>query len=98
MVRGRAANPVWLAGMMRHGYSGAAEIARAVEALAAFAATLPERFARQFDLLYAAPLAAEPVDAFLRRDNPDAHAAIAASFAAVRAAGLWHPQRNDVAA
>ncbi len=38
VVRGRAANPAWLAGMMRHGYAGGAEMARAVDALAAFAA------------------------------------------------------------
>ena len=98
VVRGRAANPVWLAGMMRHGYSGAAEVARAADALAAFAETLPDRFDRQFDLFYAATLGTAEVDAFLRRENPDAHAAIKARLAAMRAAGLWHPQRNDIAA
>ncbi len=98
VVRGRAANPVWLAGMMRHGYAGAAEMARAVDALAAFAATLPDRFDRQFDLLHDATAGDAAVDAFLRRENPDAHAAIAARFAEARAAGLWHPRRNAVAA
>ena len=98
VVRGRAANPAWLAGMMRHGYAGGSEIARAVDALAAFAGSLPERFDRQFDLLYAATLGSPPVDAFLRRDNPDAHAAIARRFGEMRRAGLWHPQRNDLAA
>ena len=98
VVRGRAANPVWLAGMMRHGYSGAAEIARAVDALAAFAATLPQRFDRQFDLLYAATLGSAEVDAFLRRENPEARAAITGRFAEARAAGRWHPRRNDVEA
>ena len=56
VVRGRAANPAWIAGMMRHGYRGAAEIARPVEALAAFARALPARFDAQFDLLHAATL------------------------------------------
>ena len=98
VVRGRAANPAWLAGMMRHGYAGGAEMARAVEALAAFAATLPERFDRQFDLLHDAMLGTDAVDAFLRRENPDAHAAIAARFTAMRDAGLWHPRRNALAA
>ena len=98
VVRGRAANPAWLAGMMRHGYAGAAEMARAVDALAAFAATLPDRFDRQFDLLHDATLRAPKVDAFLRRENPDARAAMAARFAAAQAAGLWHPRRNAVAA
>ncbi len=40
VVRGRAANPAWIAGMMRHGYRGASEIARSVDGLHAFAATL----------------------------------------------------------
>jgi cobaltochelatase CobN len=98
VVRGRAANPIWLAGMMRHGYAGGAEMARAVDALAGFATTLPDRFDRQFDLLHDAMLGNPAVDAFLRRENPAAHAAITARLAAMRAAGLWHPRRNAVAA
>ena len=94
VVRGRAANPDWIRGMMRHGYRGAAEIARPVEALAAFAETLPARFDAQFDLLHAATLADPAVDAFLRAANPDARAAMADRFAAAQAAGLWHPRRN----
>ncbi len=94
VVRGRAANPAWIAGMMRHGYRGAAEIARPVEALAAFAASLPVRFDAQFDLLHAATLGTPEVDAFLREANPDARAAMAGRFAAAQAEGLWHPRRN----
>ena len=95
VVRGRAANPRWLAGMMRHGYAGAAEIARTVEPLHAYAATLPARLDRQFDILFDATLGARDVDGFLRRENPAARAAMAARFAEARARGLWHPQRND---
>jgi cobaltochelatase CobN len=98
VVRGRAANPVWIAGMMRHGYRGAAEIARTVEALHGFAATLPQRFDAQFDLLFAATLADPEVDAFLEQANPDARRALAARLAAVRDQGLWRSRRNDVAA
>jgi cobaltochelatase CobN len=94
IVRGRAANPAWIAGMVQHGYRGAAEIARPVEALAAFAATLPTRFDAQFDLLHAATLGTPEVDAFLRQANPDARAAMASRFAAAQAEGLWHPRRN----
>ena len=96
IVRGRAANPAWIAGMMRHGYRGAAEIARAVEGLAGFAATLPVRFDRQFDLLFAATLADGQVDAFLRRENPAARADMAARFAAARHRDLWRTRRNDL--
>jgi cobaltochelatase CobN len=96
IVRGRAANPRWIAGMMRHGYRGAAEIARGVEALSDFAAGLPDRFDRQFDLLHAATLGDAAVDAFLQRENPAARAAMAARFSEVRRLGLWHPRRNFV--
>jgi cobaltochelatase CobN len=94
VVRGRAANPRWIAGMMRHGYRGAAEIARGVHALHDFAATLPARFDAQFDLLFEATLGDPAVDAFLRDANPQARAAMAARFAAAQDSGCWHPRRN----
>jgi len=94
VVRGRAANPAWIAGMMRHGYCGAAEITRSVEALHGFAATLPTRFDAQFELLFDATLGNDAVDAFLRAANPDARAAMAARFAEAQRSGLWHPRRN----
>ncbi len=94
VVRGRAANPAWIAGMMRHGYRGAAEIARPVEALTDFARTLPSRFDAQFDLLHDATLGTPEVDAFLRAANPDARTAMAERFASAQAEGLWHPRRN----
>ncbi|WBV43432.1 cobaltochelatase subunit CobN [Pseudoroseomonas cervicalis] len=96
VLRGRAANPAWIAGMMRHGRRGAAEITRAVEALHGFAATLPTRFDRQFDLLHAATLGDETVLSFLAEHNPEALAALRARFAEARERGLWHARRNDV--
>jgi cobaltochelatase CobN len=98
VVRARAANPLWLAGMMRHGYRGGAEIARAVEGLSAFAATLPDRLDRQFDLLFDATLGTPEVDAFLVRDNPRARADMQARFHEALRRGLWRPRRNDVSA
>jgi len=98
VVRGRAANPLWLAGMQRHGYRGAAEIARTVEGLFAFAATLPERFDRQFDQLFDATLADPAIDAFLARHNPEARGAMARRFDEALQRDLWQPRRNTVAA
>ncbi len=95
VVRGRAANPLWIAGQMRHAYRGAAEIARPVEALCAFAATLPQRFDRQFDLLFDATLGNAAVDAFLHCENPAARADMMARFDDARRRGLWRPRRND---
>ena len=96
VVRGRAANPAWIAGMTRHGYRGAAEIARGVDSLFAFAATLPSRLDTQFELLFDATLGCEETDGFLRSANPDARAAMAARFAEARDRGLWHSGRNDL--
>jgi cobaltochelatase CobN len=98
VVRGRAANPVWLAGMRRHGRSGAAEIARPVQALYRFALATTTRFDRSFDLLHEATLGDAAVDGFLRAENPQARAAMADCFALARAQGLWHPRRNDLGA
>jgi cobaltochelatase CobN len=98
VVRGRAANPAWIAGMLRHGYRGASEIARALDALHAFAATLPERFDPQFDLLFDATLGDPAVDSFLRDANPAARAAMAQQFQDALNRDLWRPRRNTVAA
>ena len=97
IVRGRAANPAWIEGMMRHGYRGAAEVTRGVEALFAFAATLPTRLDRQFEILYDATLGDEAVDKFLRRENPQAREAMAARFDEAIRRDLWRPRRNSVA-
>ncbi|HEY8267466.1 MAG TPA: cobaltochelatase subunit CobN, partial [Xanthobacteraceae bacterium] len=97
VVRGRAANRVWIDGMMRHGYRGASEVTRSVEGLFAFAATLPARLDRQFDLLFDATLGDESVDAFLRDANPAAREAMAARFDEAIRRDLWRPRRNSVA-
>lgn len=98
VVRGRVANPVWIAGMTRHGYRGGAEIARALDALHAFAATLNHRFDRQFDLIFDATLGDPAIDRFLREANPAAREAMAARFREAQDRGLWRPRRNDLAA
>jgi cobaltochelatase CobN len=98
VVRGRVANPAWIAGMMRHDYRGAAEISRALDGLYAFAATVPERFDAQFDLLFDATLGNQDVEAFLRQANPEAHQAMRKRFAQALEEGLWRNRRNSVAA
>jgi cobaltochelatase CobN len=94
VVRGRAANPVWIDGMRRHGRSGAAEIARPLQALYRFALGTAWRFDRSFDLLYDATLGDASVDRFLREENPQARAAMVDCFARAQMQGLWHPRRN----
>jgi cobaltochelatase CobN len=97
VTRGRAANPAWIAGMMRHGYRGGAELARAVDGLFGFAATLPQRLDRQFDLLFDATLGNPEVDDFLRAANPQARAAMQARLRDALRRDLWRPRRNRVA-
>ena len=97
VTRGRLANPRWIAGMMRHGYRGAAEMARGVRALEAYAATLPTRLDRQIDLAFAALLKNEDCAAFLQAHNPEALADMRRRFAALIARGLWQPRSNAVA-
>lgn len=96
IVRGRAANPKWIAGVMRHGYKGAFEIAATVDYLFAFAATTGAVADHHFDALYDAYLEDEGVRAFLAAHNADALADIAARFAEAIARGLWSPRRNSV--
>jgi cobaltochelatase CobN len=97
VVRGRAANPSWIAGQMRHGYRGAAEIAEAVANLLAFAATTDAVHSPQFDLLYDATLGSNEVRAFLHESNPAAARALARTFEIARERGFWITRRNSVA-
>jgi cobaltochelatase CobN len=96
IVRGRAINPRFIAGQMRHGPRGAAEFAETVDRLAAFAETTGAVSSELFDLLFDAYVADPAVRDFLLRENLDAAAAIAGRLDNARRCGLWHPRRNDV--
>lgn len=98
VVRGRAVNPHWLQGQMRHGYAGAGEMASTLDALFAEAATTALPFSRQFDLYYDATLGDEAVANFLAQHNGAAAAAMRARFLEAIARGLWQPRRNSVLA
>ena len=96
IVRGRAVHPRFIAGQMRHGPRGAAELAETVDRLVAFAKTTDTVASELFDLLYAAYVADADVRAFLLHENPQAAAAIAERLDTARRRGFWHPRRNDV--
>ena len=96
VVRGRAANPRWIAGVMRHGYKGAAEIAATVDYLFAFAATTRLVDDAHFDALYEAYLADEAVRDFMAAHNPAALAETRRRFAEAVERGLWRPKRNSI--
>jgi cobaltochelatase CobN len=97
VVRGRAANPRWIEGQMRHGYRGAAEIAEAAANLLVFAATTKAVQSHQFDLIYDATLGNEAVSPFLHSCNPEAARALARTFEIARERGFWLTRRNSIA-
>ncbi|MBY0225008.1 MAG: cobaltochelatase subunit CobN [Hyphomicrobium sp.] len=98
VVRARAANPGWIAGMMAHGFRGAAEIAATLEHMAAFAQLSDSVPAHLFDLYYDATLARDDVRAFLERENPAALAAMLSCFRRLDEAALWKTRRNSIVA
>lgn len=96
IVRGRAVNPRFIAGMMRHGPRGAAELAETVDRLVSFAQTTGAVSNALFDAVHEAYVADEAVRDFLVRENPAAARDMARRLDAARRRGLWHPRRNDV--
>jgi cobaltochelatase CobN len=95
VVRGRAANPKWLAGVMRHGYKGAFEMAATLDYLFAFAATTGAVKNHHFDAIFDAYLRDEDVLDFLERSNKAALAEMISRFQEAIDRDLWRPRRND---
>ncbi|MDX3965264.1 MAG: cobaltochelatase subunit CobN [Bradyrhizobium sp.] len=98
VVRARAANPAWIAGMMRHGFRGAAEITATLEHMAAFAHLAGAVPPHLFDLYYDATLGNDDVRAFMARENPSALVAMETCFTRLHEASLWRTRRNSIAA
>ncbi len=94
VVRARAVNPKWLAGAMRHGYKGAAEIAATVDYLFAFAATTGAVRDHHFDAIYQAYVADPAVAGFIAGANPAALGELAARLDEAIRRGLWRPRSN----
>lgn len=98
VVRARATHPGWLAGMIRHGFRGAAEIAATLDHLAAFAHLAGNVSGHLFDLYFEATLGQDAIVAFMSRENPAALAALRDTFRRLEAAGLWATRRNSIRA
>jgi cobaltochelatase CobN len=96
LVRARAINPRFIAGQMRHGPRGAAELAETVDRLVAFAEATEAVPDRLLDLLFDAYISDRSVRAFMLQENPAAARSIADRLSGARRRGLWHPRRNDV--
>ncbi len=94
-VRGRVTNPKWIAGVMRHGYKGAFEMAATVDYLFAFAATTGAVGNHHFEAVYQAFLVDDDVRAFLAEKNPHALRDIAEKLEAAVDRGFWSPRSNS---
>ncbi|MEM8731322.1 MAG: cobaltochelatase subunit CobN [Pseudomonadota bacterium] len=98
VVQARAAHPGWIAGMQRHGFRGAAEIAATLDHMATFAHLADVVSPHLFDLYFDATLGQPDVALFLGAENPEALAAMWDQFRALQTAGLWVSRRNSILA
>jgi cobaltochelatase CobN len=96
-LRGRAANPRWLQGQMRHGHRGAAEIAQSLDNLYCFAALTDAVGSAQFDLMFDATLGDDTVRGFLVGANRKAASHMANIFEEAARRGFWLSRRNSSA-
>ncbi|MET1077001.1 MAG: cobaltochelatase subunit CobN [Pseudomonas sp.] len=89
VVRARAANPKWIAGMKRHGYKGAFELAATVDYLCAFDATSELIDDHQYELLTDAYLLDPDTRAFIQQHNPGALQDMTERLLEAQQRGLW---------
>jgi cobaltochelatase CobN len=94
VVRARVVNPKWIAGVMRHGYKGAFEMAATLDYMFAFAATTGAVKDHHFDAVYEAFLEDDDVRGFLEEANPAALKDMAARLIEAQDRGLWRPRAN----
>ncbi|MEO1490848.1 MAG: cobaltochelatase subunit CobN [Pseudomonadota bacterium] len=95
VVRSRVVNPKWIAGVMRHGYKGAFEIAATIDYLFAFSATTGAVRSHHFDLVHEAVLEDEAVRTFIAGANPSALREIAERLSEAIERDLWQPRSNS---
>ena len=98
VVRSRVVNPKWIAGVMRHGYKGAFEIAATVDYLFAFAATTGAVRDHHFDAVHAAVLEDDAVRGFMADHNAPALRDVEDRLREAVERGLWHPRSNSARA
>ncbi len=98
VMRSRVVNPKWIAGVRRHGYKGAFELAATVDYLFAFAATTGAVRGHHFDLVHAAYLEDGETRDFIRTHNPSALGEIAGRLSEAIDRGLWSPRSNSARA
>jgi len=98
VIRSRVVNPKWIAGVKRHGYKGAFEMAATVDYLFAFSATTGAVRNHHFDLVHAAFLEDDETRAFLAEHNAPALREMAQRLNEAITRGLWVPKSNSARA
>ena len=98
VVRARVVNPKWIAGVKRHGYKGAFEMAATVDYLFAFDATTGLIGAHQYAMVADAYMHDADTRQFLEQHNPQALRSMGERLLEAVRRGLWqepgqHPER-----
>ncbi|MCX8998053.1 cobaltochelatase subunit CobN [Rhizobiaceae bacterium BDR2-2] len=96
VVRGRAVSPRFIAGQMRHGPRGAAELVETVDRLVGFAETTEAIQPSLIEAVFDAYLGDGTVRDFLTAQNPEGARFMAKRFLSARRRNLWHPRRNSI--
>lgn len=89
VIRSRVVNPKWIAGMQRHGYKGAFEMAATVDYLFAYDATTDMISDYQYEMVAENYLFEEKNRAFLENNNPKAMQEMAERMMEAIQRGLW---------
>jgi len=96
VYRARVINPKWLAGVMRHGYKGAFEIAATVDYLFAYDATTGLVEDYMYEGITEAYLREPQVSAFIEEKNPHALRDIAERLLEAHQRGLWENVKPEI--
>jgi cobaltochelatase CobN len=89
VYRSRVVNPKWIAGAMRHGYKGAAEMAATVDFLFGYDATTNCVADHMYEGVAEAYVLDEEVQAFMKRSNPWAARDMAERLLEAHQRGMW---------
>ncbi|NEP02924.1 MAG: hypothetical protein F6K58_30590, partial [Symploca sp. SIO2E9] len=95
VYRSRVVNPKWIAGVMRHGYKGAFEMAATVDYLFAYDATTNCVEDHMYQGIAQAYIFDHKVQEFVENKNPWALRDMAERLLEANQRGLWSSARKD---
>ena len=95
VYRSRVVNPKWIAGVMRHGYKGAFEMAATVDYLFAYDATANCVEDFMYQGIAEAYIFAEDVQEFIQKSNPWALRDMAERLLEANQRGLWKSANQE---